>query len=122
MIQPTWVQALPEMIGILRGQLEGQKTLDLVDTDESWAREAKARDVGNLSILEEGKANCGPYRLTVCAKSTEEDGENWQEPLLKLEIRPSPWWVNEVRGSSLQGLLATQVDEIFRENQDGEGK
>jgi len=85
----TWVQMLSEIVGVLMRQLESQKPFDL-DTDESWTMRTKARDVGNLRILEEGMAKYGPYRLTLCARSTEEDGDNEREPLLELEIRPSP--------------------------------
>lgn len=114
MEQPTWVQTLPEIIGTARDLLESEKWSDGLETDEKWAKTGRECRIGNLIMTEEGNADCGPYRLTVCAKSTEEDMDNWHEPLLKLEIRPSPWWVSSVR-SALQEIMAEQVKRIIDE-------
>ncbi len=94
----TWIAALPGIVEDLRRLLEDQKRFeaDFAGT-APWSRDAREVLAGDLCIIEEGNPSCGPYRLTVTAMSGEPDGENLQEPLLKLEIRPSPLWVNEVK-------------------------
>jgi hypothetical protein len=100
--QLSWVAALPEIIETLRARLGGVETFDAAGTvEEAWAQRSKELDVGQLRITEEGRPQSGPYRLTLCAMSGESPGDlaydNSDEPLLKLEIRPSPLWINEVK-------------------------
>ncbi len=95
--QLKWVQGLPQIISALQNLLKTKgKDGGNVVGDEEWAERGRYFDEGNLCISEEGYDEGGPYRLRVVLNST--DGSaNFEEPLLKLEIRPSPLWLEEVK-------------------------
>jgi hypothetical protein len=104
----AWADSLPQIIGALWGLLEsqGRSTGGHCGGDEEWADlHARGVQFNGLIINEEGDYEGGPYRLMVYADSTE-DGVNISGPFLKLEIRPSLLWINEVKRATAEPVAA----------------